>query len=97
MGKGCIVPSTRFRRTTLWLRRKFRQDTAIVLRTIAGRDHMDSTSSGVRPFSTSFSKSARIFQPLENVVDFYIEGAASPVVFKAGEPQRIVRLLFSIS
>jgi hypothetical protein len=43
------------------------------------------------------TRSPGIFQPLENAVDFYIEGAASPVVFKAGEPQRIVRFLLSIS
>jgi hypothetical protein len=36
-----------------------------------------------------------IFQPLEDVVDFYIEGVASPVVFKAGEPQQFVIRLMS--
>ena len=34
-------------------------------------------------------------QPLEDVVDFYIEGVASPVVFKAGEPQQFVIRLMS--
>jgi hypothetical protein len=36
-----------------------------------------------------------IFQPREDVVDFYIEGVASPVVFKAGEPQQFVIRLMS--
>jgi hypothetical protein len=36
-----------------------------------------------------------IFQPLEHVVDFYIEGVASPVVFKADEPQQFVIRLMS--
>ena len=34
-------------------------------------------------------------QPREDVVDFYIEGVASPVVFKAGEPQQFVIRLMS--
>jgi hypothetical protein len=36
-----------------------------------------------------------IFQPREDVVDFYIEGVASPVVFKADEPQQFVIRLMS--
>ncbi len=41
------------------------------------------------------TRSPGIFQPREDVVDFYIEGAASPVVFKAGEPQQFVIRLMS--
>jgi hypothetical protein len=36
-----------------------------------------------------------IFQPVEDVEDFYIEGVASPVVFKAAEPQQFVIRLMS--
>lgn len=35
------------------------------------------------------------FQPLEHMVYFYIEGGASPVAFKAGEPQQFVIRLMS--
>lgn len=40
-------------------------------------------------------RSQGIFQPREQMVDFYIEGGASPVVFKAGEPQLFVIRLMS--
>ena len=36
-----------------------------------------------------------VFQPRENLVDFYVEGAASPVAFKAGESQQFVIRLMS--
>jgi len=36
-----------------------------------------------------------IFQPLENVVDFYIEGVTSTVAFQAGDPQQFVIRLMS--
>jgi hypothetical protein len=40
-------------------------------------------------------RSGGIFKPREQMVDFYIEGGASPAVFKAGEPQLFVIRLMS--
>lgn len=40
-------------------------------------------------------RSGGIFKPREQMVDFYIEGGASPVLFKAGEPQLFVIRLMS--
>lgn len=40
-------------------------------------------------------RSGGIFKPREQMVDFYIEGGASPVVFKASEPQLFVIRLMS--
>ena len=40
-------------------------------------------------------RSDGIIKPREQMVDFYIEGGASPVVFKSGEPQMFVIRLMS--
>ena len=40
-------------------------------------------------------RSGGVFKPREQMVDFYIEGGASPVVFKAGEPHLFVIRLMS--
>jgi hypothetical protein len=49
----------------------------------------------IKNLKVGHTRQPGIFQPREDVVDFYIEGIASPVVFKAGEPQQFVIRLMS--
>jgi hypothetical protein len=49
----------------------------------------------VKDLKVGQTRQPGFLQPREDVVDFYIEGVTSPVVFKAGEPQQFVIRLMS--